>query len=136
MISETLNLLAEDIAARQAQIVTEPPATDDVDDDPDRDTGAWTHNLGLADDVLDLAIALNDIARLTSRPRLAAWLDSLNIAEPASRRHTTGSTKLAQSGATVFIPRRDGGDADAKLMTAYQPLADAIYDTEAEHAQR
>lgn len=84
MISETLNLLAEDIAARQAQIVTEPPATDDVDDDPDRDTGAWTHNLGLADDVLKLAIALNDVARLISRPRLATWLDSLNIAvQPA-----------------------------------------------------
>lgn len=97
MISETLNLLAEDIAARQAQIVTEPPATDDVDDDPDRDTGAWTHNLGLADDVLKLAIALNDVARLISRPRLATWLDSLNIAEPASRR-------LAELRSALFGP--------------------------------
>lgn len=43
-----------------------------------------------------------------------------------SRRHITGSTKLAQQGAQIYIPRRDGADADAKLIAAYQPLADAI----------
>ena len=86
MIAETLDLLAEDIAARQAQIVIDPPVTDDEDADIERDAGDWTRNLGLAADVLDLAIALNDVARLTSRPRLAAWLDGLDIAQPASRR--------------------------------------------------
>lgn len=43
-----------------------------------------------------------------------------------SRRHITGSTKLVQQGAQIFIPRRDGADADEKLMAAYKPLADAI----------
>lgn len=97
MITETLNILCEDIAARQAQIVIDPPATDDEDADIERDTGDWTRNLGLADDVLDLAIALNEVTRLTQRPRLAAWLDGLDIAQPASRR-------LAELRSSLFGP--------------------------------
>lgn len=51
-----------------------------------------------------------------------------------SRRHTTGSHKLANSGAGIFIPRRDGADADEKLMAAYKPLAEAIFNMEVAHA--
>ena len=47
-----------------------------------------------------------------------------------SQRHRTGMLELERQGVSYFVSRRDGVDADAKMMAAYTGLAGRILEAE------